>query len=73
MSEMLYEGQKVCLSRLTGPADGPQDRRRYQLTLMLPRAGMGEGAVVAAAWTILSRDELRAVAEAIHGAEAAER
>lgn len=72
MSEMLYEGQKVCLSRFIGPADG-HDRRRYQLTLMLPRAGMGEGVVVAAAWTVLTRDELRLVAECLHGAEAAER
>jgi hypothetical protein len=73
MSHMLYEGQKVCLSRFTGPAaDGP-DRRRYQLTLMLPLAGMGAGTRVAAAWTVLTRDELRTITLALAGAEGTER
>lgn len=68
---MLYEGTKVCLSRFTGPAGG--DRRRYQLSLMLPRAGMGAGVPVACAWIVLTRDELRTVVEALHGAEGTER
>jgi hypothetical protein len=71
-AKMLYEGQRVCLSRFTGPAGAQPDRRRYQLTLMLPRAGTGEGVPVACAWTVLTRDELRSVVEALHGAEACE-
>lgn len=73
MSKMLYEGERVCLSRYSGPTNEGPDRRRYQLTLMLPRAGIGAGAPVAAAWVSLTRDELRQVAAAIHGAEAMER
>lgn len=73
MSTMLYEGSRLALARFAAPlAEGP-DRRRYQLTLFLPRAGIGEGMPVAAAWISLTRSELRTVAEAIHGAEALER
>lgn len=73
MSTMLYEGSRIALARFAGPACEGPDRRRYQLTVFLPRAGMGEGTSVAAAWITLTRSELRSIAEAIHGAEAAER
>lgn len=73
MSTMLYEGSRVTLTRYAGPAAGGPDRRRYQLMLVLPRAGMGEGTPVAAAWIVLTRAELRQIAEAIHGAESTER
>lgn len=73
MSTTLYEGARVNLTRFCGPANEGPDRRRYQLGLNLPRAGVGGGMVVPYAYAVLTREELRQVAEAIHGAEASER
>lgn len=76
MSETLYEGDRVHLSRYTGPMNEGKDRRRYQLTLNAPRVDPGKHGTddlfMQRAWITLTRAELREIVEALHTAEHAE-
>lgn len=70
MSEELYSGPYVHLGRFVGPAGDHPDRRRYQLTLMRARQRPDEAPF--AAWTVLTREDLRELVDALGLAERAE-